>query len=123
MRALVIDDSKATREILGDIMAELGFEVLKAADGLSGLETLRSSGKVDVVLVDWIMPGMDGCELVSAIREDPALAGVRLMMVTTQTEMPKVAKALATGVDEYVMKPVTREMIQEKLTCMGIAAP
>ena len=123
MRALVIDDSKATRAILGDIMAELGFEVLKAGDGLAGLEALRSAGKVDVVLVDWIMPGMDGCQLVLAIRQDPALAGVRLMMVTTQTEMPKVEKALAAGVDEYVMKPVTREMIKEKLTCMGIPTP
>jgi two-component system chemotaxis response regulator CheY len=123
MRALVIDDSKATREILGDILAELGFEVLKAADGLAGLETLRSAGKVDIVLVDWIMPGMDGYELVLAVREDPALASVRLMMVTTQTEMPKVARALAAGADEYVMKPVTREMIQEKLTCMGISTP
>ncbi len=123
MQALVVDDSRATREILADILLEIGFNVLKAEHGLDGLRMLRESGKIDVVLVDWIMPEMDGLCFIRAVRADRAFDAVRLMMVTTQTEMPKVASALDSGADEYVMKPVTREMIEEKLKLLGIAVP
>ncbi len=121
MRALVIDDSRAAREILGDILAGCGFEVLKAGNGLEGMQLLRRSGRVDVVLVDWIMPEMDGFTFLRAVRADRTFDTVRLMVVTTETEMPKVAKALEAGAGEYVMKPVTKEMIEEKLKLLGIA--
>jgi len=120
MKALVVDDSRVAREILGDILVDLGFDVLKAADGLEGLQVLRQSDKVGLVLVDWVMPEMDGVDFIRTVRADPTLDGVRLMMVTTQTEMPKVATALDSGADEYVMKPVTKDMIEEKLKVLGL---
>ena len=120
MQALVVDDSKTAREIVADILAEIGFDVLKAANGLEGLQVLQRSGKVALVLVDWVMPELDGLGFIRAVRADQALDGIKLMMVTTQTEMPKVAKALDSGADEYVMKPVTKEMIEDKLKLLGI---
>ena len=120
MRALVIDDSRAIRVILGQILKALKFEVHNAGHGLEALEKLKETGPVDLVLVDWNMPEMNGYEFVCAVRKDDQYNGMRLMMVTTGTERAQVGKALEAGADEYVMKPFTKEMIVEKLTIMGL---
>ena len=120
MRALVIDDSRAIRVILGQILKALKFEVHNAEHGLEALEKLKETGPVNLALVDWNMPEMNGYEFVCAVRKDDQYNGMRLMMVTTETEMAQVVKALEAGADEYVMKPFTKEMIVEKLTIMGL---
>jgi two-component system, chemotaxis family, chemotaxis protein CheY len=120
MRALVIDDSRAMRFILKQILAELGFEVQEAVDGRQGLELLKELGKADVVLVDWNMPEMNGLQFVRAVRGERAYEDTPLMMVTTEIEMVNVASALEAGANEYIMKPFTREVIKEKLTMLGI---
>lgn len=121
MRVLVIDDSKAIRLILGKILQEIGFETVEACDGVDALEKLKSDGKIDLALVDWNMPEMNGYEFVCAVRKDPNYEDLRMMMVTTETEMSQVIKALEAGANEYVMKPFTKEMILEKLNVMGIS--
>ena len=121
MRALVIDDSAAVRTILKRILTECGFEVVEAADGRAALDRLRDVGKADIALVDWNMPVMDGFDFIRAVRADHTHDGMRLMMVTTETEIAQVAKALEAGANEYVMKPFTKDMILEKLSLMGIA--
>ena len=120
MRALVIDDSKAIRLILGQILKTLNFEVVDAGSGVEALEALKANGKVDIALVDWNMPEMNGLDFVIAVRKDDAYKDMPLMMVTTETEMNQVVKALEAGANEYVMKPFTKEMILEKLSLMGI---
>ena len=120
MRALVIDDSRAIRAILGQILKALKFEVHNAEHGLEALEKLKETGPLDLALIDWNMPEMNGYEFVCAVRKDDQYKGMRLMMVTTETEMEQVVKALEAGADEYVMKPFTKEMIVEKLTIMGL---
>ena len=120
MRALVIDDSRAIRVILGQILKALKFEVHNAEHGLEALEKLKETGPLDLALIDWNMPEMNGYEFVCAVRKDDQYNGMRLMMVTTETEMAQVVKALEAGADEYVMKPFTKEMIVEKLTIMGL---
>ena len=121
MRALVIDDSRAIRVILGQILKALKFEVHNAEHGLEALEKLKETGPLDLALIDWNMPEMNGYEFVCAVRKDDQYKGMRLMMVTTETEMEQVVKALEAGADEYVMKPFTKEMIVEKLTIMGLS--
>jgi len=121
VRALVIDDSKAMRSILGRMLRGLGFEVVEAGDGQDALEKLKVAGKVDLALVDWNMPEMNGVEFVQAVRAEHAYDGTLLMMVTTETEMGKVSKALEAGANEYVMKPFTQEVILEKLQILGLA--
>lgn len=123
MRALVIDDSRATRRIIGDIMQRLGYEVTEAGNGREGLdrlEQLMQLGLPDVVLVDWNMPVMDGLEFIKAVRAVEAYADLPLMMVTTETEMQRMALAFVAGVNEYVMKPFDEATIQEKLRLIGV---
>ena len=121
MRALIIDDSKAMRSILSRMLQGLGFEVLEASNGREGLQRLQSSGNVDLALVDWNMPEMNGLDFIRSVRAEQSYDGVLLMMVTTETEMEQVVRALAAGANEYVMKPFTREIILEKLQIFGMA--
>lgn len=120
-RALVVDDSRALRRILGGMMRELGFEVSEAANGREALLQLHRQGAADIALVDWNMPEMNGLEFVQAVRSDPQFQSLPLMMVTTETEMEQVATALEAGANEYVMKPFDRQVIEEKLVLLGIA--
>jgi two-component system chemotaxis response regulator CheY len=85
------------------------------------LEKSKETGPVDLALVDWNMPEMNGYEFVCTVRKDDQYKDMRLMMVTTETEMAQVVKALEAGADEYVMKPFTKEMIVEKLAIMGLS--
>ena len=121
MRALIIDDSKAMRSILARMLRGLGFEVAEATNGREALEQLQIAGNVDLALVDWNMPEMNGFDFVRAVRADHLYDGVLLMMVTTETEMENVVRALAAGANEYVMKPFTPEVILEKLQLFGMA--
>lgn len=120
MRALVVDDSRAMRTILKKILVEIGFDVAEAGHGLEGLDRLKEVENVDVALVDWNMPEMDGLEFVKAVRDNHAYADMRVMMVSAENDMTKIARALMVGADEYAMKPVTKEIIIEKLDLMGL---
>ena len=93
MRALVIDDSRAVRIIIRNILRELGMEVLEAGDGREALEQLRQNPDVELVLVDWNMPEMNGLEFIRAMRGQPVYNAVRILMVTTETESEQVALA------------------------------
>ena len=121
MRALVIDDSKAMRLIIGRILKELGFAVTEACHGRDALDRLREIGPVDLVLVDWNMPEMNGLEFVQAVRADATYAAMPLMMVSTEAEMARISAALAAGANEYVMKPFSAEVIRDKLRLLGFA--
>jgi two-component system, chemotaxis family, chemotaxis protein CheY len=122
MRALVIDDSRAVRRIIGAIMKELGYEVLEAGHGLEGLAQLETHGTPDVILVDWNMPEMNGLEFIKAARANPRYHDVPIMMVTTETETEKMAQAFIAGVNEYVMKPFDKVCLLEKLQLIGVGA-
>ncbi len=122
VRALVVDDSRAIRGILRNFLRELGFDVLEAGDGLEALNTLKQILPPDLVLVDWEMPVMNGLEFVRAVRAQHTFNAMRLMMVTTRAEENDIARALEAGADEYVMKPFTKDVIEEKLTMMGVLA-
>jgi two-component system chemotaxis response regulator CheY len=120
MRALVIDDSRAMRSILTGILEELGFEVAQAKDAEDALSLLQEGGSFELALVDWNLPEMSGLELVQTVRNMSDLENLRLMMVTTETQLARVRDALKAGADEYIMKPFDKEMLLEKLTLLGI---
>lgn len=120
MHALVIDDSRAMLGILEKMLTEVGFEVTLAGDGREALAELQAGGPFDVALVDWNMPELDGYEFIEAVRADHAYDGLLLMMVTSETEISRVAKALEAGANEYVMKPFTKEVLIEKLEILGL---
>jgi two-component system chemotaxis response regulator CheY len=122
MRALVVDDSRAMRTILKKILMEIGFEVAEAGHGLEGLERLKEVEGIGLALVDWNMPEMDGLEFVKAVRSEHVYADMKVMMVSAENDMTKIARALMVGADEYAMKPVTKDIILEKLDVMGLKA-
>ena len=120
MRALVIDDSRAMRMLLKRELVALGFEVSEAGDGNEALTRLAELGPVDVVLVDWTMAGMDGMTFVHQIRSDPAYEEIRVVMITSESDPAQIFHALMAGVDEYATKPITREVLSEKLGLVGL---
>ena len=119
MRAIVIDDSKSIRSILRRILSGVGFSVEEAANGLEALDLVKKE-KVDLALVDWNMPDMDGSEFIREVRKSKTLKDMRMIMVTTETAITKVEEALEAGADEYIMKPFTKEIIVEKLALLGM---
>ena len=120
MRVLVIDDSRAIRIIIAAFLKELGMEVLEAGNGREGLDCLTREPDVELVLVDWNMPEMNGLEFIQAVRAQPAHQAVRIMMVTTETEQSQVLRALEAGANEYLMKPFTKEVLMAKLSLLDV---
>ncbi len=122
MHALIIDDSRTMRTILRRIVTELGYEVTEAGNGQEALDALETGIDVDLCLIDWNMPLMDGYTFVTRVRAEPRWRSMTLMMVTTESEHGQIVRALAAGAHEYVIKPFTPEAIVEKLELLGLAA-
>ena len=123
MQAIVVDDSRAMRMLMGRLLKDIGFEVDEAGDGCEALVRLRerlAGNPLQLALVDWNMPEMSGIELVAAVRSDPAFSSLRIVMVTTETELSQVMRALEAGADEYLMKPFTRDDVVGKLELLGL---
>ena len=120
MKALVIDDSRAMRAILRKILRGIGVDVTEAEHGRAALDVLSGAEPFDFALVDWNMPEMDGLELVKAIRADRRFDPMRIMMVTTETELGQVERALDAGASEYLMKPFDAAAVLEKLAILGL---
>ena len=120
MRALVIDDSRAMRRIVGGVLEGLGYEVRQAGDGREALDVLGEGWVPELATVDWNMPVMDGLQFVSAARANPALRAVTIMMVTSESEQTQIVKALAAGAHEYVIKPFTADGLRDKLALLGL---
>ena len=119
-QAMIVDDSRAMRAILGKFLRELGFEIHEATSGLDALVKIRKIAMPDIVLVDWNMPEMDGCEFLRRIRSEKEFASVPVMMVTTESEMEQVSVALDAGANEYLMKPFDKQSLLEKLMLIGV---
>ncbi len=120
MRALVIDDSRAMRRIVGRVLVDLGFEVAEAADGQQALDAMTSGPLPHLACVDWNMPVMDGLTFVTKVRDNREWRDVTLMMVTTESEQSQIVRALAAGAHEYLIKPFTADALRDKLLLLGL---
>jgi len=122
MKALIVDDAKVVRIALGRIMNQLGFETAYAEDGKQALEQMQASPDTDIVMLDWNMPVMNGYDFLLALRAETRWQHApKVIMVTTETGMPSMLKALAAGANEYIMKPFDKEMVESKLCMLGMA--
>jgi two-component system chemotaxis response regulator CheY len=120
---LIIDDSKAMRGFLAALATEMSFTTTEAEDGRDGLDKLIKNDPkdpFDVALVDWDMPRMTGIELVEFVRRNRDFDNLKLMMVTTNNTEEKVTQALEAGANDFLMKPVTKESLEEKLLILGL---
>ena len=120
MRALVIDDSRAMRRIVGAALEGFGYETRQAGHGQEALDVLQEGYVPDLCTIDWNMPVMDGLQFVSAVRANPAWRAVTLMMVTSESEQGQIVRALAAGAHEYVIKPFTADALRDKLALLGM---
>jgi DNA-binding response OmpR family regulator len=103
-KALVIDDEEDYRLIISEVLRGAGLEVRAAADGTEGLDQLKAS-PADVVLVDWMMPRMDGEHFCRAMRAQPALKDIPVIMLTVKQTADEELEALHFGVDDFIVKP------------------
>ncbi len=122
MNVLIVDDARVIRMALRGIMQQLGWQVVEAENGKQALEQMRQHPDIDVILLDWHMPVMNGYDFLVSLRATPEHAEKpRVIMVTTEASMPSILKAISAGADEYIMKPFDIEMLQEKLDMLGLA--
>jgi len=116
MYALVVDDSAAMRHHLLRTLQSFGWEVGTAVNGTNALQTLNSMSQCDLVLTDWHMPDMDGMQLCREIRKNSRHNDVTIVMVTSDAVMGSVDQALQAGANDIIMKPFTKESLQERLS-------
>lgn len=119
MRALVVEDSSTIRKVLCSYLKNMNIESVEAADGREGLERLQES-PLDLVLLDWQMPTMDGIAFLRELRKMPAFDTLPVIMVTTNSESAYVGQAMDAGANEYIQKPCTLDELREKLAILGL---
>jgi two-component system chemotaxis response regulator CheY len=117
---LIVDDCKFTTKVLSQCMQELGYEVHTALSAEEAVTFLEMHEPPSLFFVDWIMPGMSGVEFVAWLRAQNTTQGTPVLMVTAQRDLSQIAEALKSGANEYIMKPFSKEAIEEKLKILGI---
>ena len=122
MKALIVDDSRAMRTLLRSMCKNLAYDTIEAPDGAEGLEQARQHAPLDLALVDWDMPVMNGFELLKQMRSDDCFNETKIMMVTAHNNMDDVVSAMECGADDFLMKPLTEEMFVDKMRVLGLSA-
>lgn len=115
MKILVVDDFSTMRRIVKNLLRQLGYENIEEAEDGAQAYTKLKSGNFGFVVSDWNMPNMDGLDLLKKVRSDPDLKNTPILMVTAEAEKEKVITAIQAGVNNYVVKPFTGEMLKEKI--------
>ena len=117
---LIVDDSKIVRKVIQRIVEVLGFTILEAENGQEAVDQVRNN-TIDVIILDWNMPVMDGMEAMKIIRADPSIVSQpKIIFCTTENEFEKIQQAIINGADEYVMKPFDEAIIKGKMVQLGI---
>jgi two-component system chemotaxis response regulator CheY len=115
MKFLVVDDFSTMRRIIKNLLIDLGYaNVTEADDGQTALPLLQS-GNFDFLVTDWNMPGMPGLDLLKAVRSDPKLAKLPVLMLTAEAKREQIIEAAQAGVNGYVIKPFTAQTLKEKI--------
>jgi two-component system chemotaxis response regulator CheY len=116
MKILVVDDFSTMRRIIKNLLKDLGFTNIQEADDGSTALPMLQRGDFDFVVTDWNMPGMQGIDLLRAIRADEKLKNTPVLMVTAEAKKEQIIAAAQAGVNGYVIKPFTAATLKEKLT-------
>jgi two-component system, chemotaxis family, chemotaxis protein CheY len=120
MKCLVVDDSTTMRRIVINALNGIGHaDLVEASDGADALTKCDAS--IDLVVTDWNMPNMGGLELVRTLRAKPETAKVPVLMITTRGNKEDIEQAVAAGVNGYILKPFTPQLLKEKIDEVGAA--
>lgn len=115
MKILIVDDFSTMRRIIKNLLRDLGFSnTLEADDGSTALPMLKT-GDFDFLVTDWNMPGMTGIELLKEVRADGNLKTLPVLMVTAEAKRDQIIEAAQAGVNGYVVKPFTAQVLKEKI--------
>lgn len=115
IKILVVDDFATMRKVVRNLLKQVGYEnIIEAEDGVMALKALKSQ-KIDFVISDWNMPNMTGLELLKAVRADEDLKKTPFLMVTAEALQDNVITAVKAGVSNYIVKPFTAEVLNEKI--------
>jgi two-component system chemotaxis response regulator CheY len=115
LKFLVVDDFSTMRRIVRNLLKELGYvNADEAEDGAVALQKLKGGG-FDFVVTDWNMPNMDGLQLIQAVRADPALKHLPVLMITAEAKKENIIQAAQAGASGYIVKPFTAATLGEKL--------
>jgi two-component system chemotaxis response regulator CheY len=115
MKILIVDDFSTMRRIIKNLLRDLGFNNTQEADDGSTALPMLQKGDFDFVVTDWNMPGMQGIDLLRAIRADDSLKHLPVLMVTAEAKREQIIAAAQAGVNGYVVKPFTAATLKEKL--------
>lgn len=116
IKILVVDDFATMRKVVRNLLKQAGYEnIIEAEDGVAALKILKSQ-KVDFVISDWNMPNMTGIELLKTVRADEEIGKIPFLMVTAEALQDNVIAAVKAGVSNYIVKPFTAEVLNEKIT-------
>ncbi|ETD24208.1 MULTISPECIES: chemotaxis response regulator CheY [Helicobacter] len=116
MRLLVVDDSSTMRRIIKNTLERLGYQdILEAEHGVQAWEIMDGQEGIGVLITDWNMPEMNGLDLVKKVRADGRYKEIPIIMVTTEGGKSEVITALKAGVNNYIVKPFTPQVLKEKL--------
>jgi two-component system, chemotaxis family, chemotaxis protein CheY len=115
LKFLVVDDFSTMRRIVRNLLKELGYtNVDEAEDGVAALQKLKGGG-FQFIVTDWNMPNMTGIELLKAVRADPGLKHLPVLMITAEAKKENIVEAAQNGASGYIVKPFTAGTLDEKL--------
>ncbi len=120
-KALVVDDARTARLVCRKIVESLGMDVVEADNGQVALEQMQDNPDVELVLLDWNMPVMDGLTCLKEMRGNSGAPQPKVIMCTTENEMDRIASAIQAGCDEYIIKPFTEDIVREKISLVRSA--
>tara|TARA_R110001592_G_scaffold2519_1_gene14727 strand:+ start:2990 stop:3361 length:372 start_codon:yes stop_codon:yes gene_type:complete len=115
MKVLVVDDFSTMRRIVKNLLRDLGFTNIQEADDGSTALPMLQNGNFDFVVTDWNMPGMQGIDLLKAIRADSSLAHIPVLLITAEAKKEQIVMAAQAGVNGYIVKPFTAATLKTKL--------
>ena len=115
MKILVVDDFSTMRRIIKNLLRDLGFNNTQEADDGNTALPMLQAGNFDFLVTDWNMPGMQGIDLLKAVRADARLKTLPVLMVTAESKREQIIEAAQAGVNGYIVKPFTAATLNEKL--------
>ena len=119
MRALIIEDSRAERRLIARVLANAGFTVAEAGSAEEAQDILKGRDAPDLIVIDWVLPGMSGLEYVRQLKGDPTYTTTRILVVSIRQERQDVREMIAAGADDYIFKPVDARTLENRLPVLG----
>ncbi len=120
MKILIIDGAEEMRSFLSEVVQAMGFTLIEAADGREGLAVLAKEMQVAMILLDINLPDMSGVDFLREARRNELYTGIKMLMVPIHSSMDSVKPSLQSGAQDYLMKPVTKKMLEDKFHFLGL---